>query len=352
MLTVSGVVAAFSSFIILIGLSRGLERSWIDAVKDQGTDVMAVQKYKVDPLTATLNEGLAQTIARVQGVADVTGELIDMVELETGDIVLTAGWGDGGYLWRTQPMIEGRLPATGESDGAAIGQSLADALHKKVGDPIGLGDRTFKITGILGTGDMRSTRFIVVRLRVLQEILGKPGKVSMFAIQLAPPKDSEAVVGALSRAYPDLSFTISDQIVDNNRAVIVMRGLAWGISVVSMIMAVVLILNTLLTSLMEQTHEIAMLTAVGWPASRIVGMLALEGFFITVVGSALGTLGGLAGLDWLSKQPAVVGSLKPQMSASGVGEIVLATIVVGFIASCCAGGKAVRLNVSEALKAE
>lgn len=354
-LTIAGVSVAFAAFITLIGLSRGLERSWSSAMKSQGTDVMAVQRRSVDPVAATLDESLAGRISAIPGVAEVAGELIDLVELESGEVILVAGWQQGSYLWRLQPMKRGRLPRPGEEDVVAIGAPLAEVLAKGVGDQLVLDDATFRISGIMGTGDIRSTRFVVLRLPVLQHMLGKEGRVTIFSIRLTHPEDGIAArrtLDRLSQAFPELSFSLADDVANGYFGLRMLRGFAWGTSLVALAMALVMVSTTLLTSMMERAREVALLLAVGWPLPVVIGELSLEGLLITLAGSAAGTALGLAGLNWLAAQPAVLGSLKPEVTMTMIAAVIVATLALGVVAAGFAGWRAARLEVADALRLE
>lgn len=353
--SIAGVAVAVAAFIVLVGLSRGLERSWIDGLREQGTDMLGVQPRTIDILTATLDAGLTRRLEAISGVAAAAGELVDLAELDTGDVVLVTGWEEGSYLWRTQPVLQGRLPGPGGPGEAAIGQPIADALQKTVGDDLELGGRTFRITGIFGTPSGASSRFIIVPLAPLQALLGKPGKVTVFAIALSHPEDPAAVASAqarLSKAFPTLTFSATDKVADENQMLSMLRNLAWGTSTIALVLAIVLIVNTLLMSVMERTAEIGVLSAVGWPDGRIVALLIIEGLALSATGSLLGAGLGLGALEWLTRLRRVAGLLKIQVSGTTFIEIAAVTLLLSAVGCGYPAWRAARMTTVDALRAE
>jgi len=354
-LAVSGVAVACAAWVVLVGVSSGLERSWVDSLRQQGTDMLAVQRRTVDILTATLDAGLASRLASVAGVTSVAGELVDLVELETGDVLLVSGWQEGSHLWRSQPVLRGRLPGPDEPDGAAIGLAVAEALRKDVGDAIEVAGRAFRVTGILGETAVRSPRLVILPLQALQEALGKEGKVTVFSLQVAHAGDGAAVAdlrARLSAAFPTLSFSPADHVAEADTVLRLLRAFAWGTSTVALALAVILVVNTLLMSVMERTREIGVLSAVGWSQGRVAALLIGEGILVTLTGGVLGASMGLGGLALLARLPRTAGVLITHVTAATVVQVAAAALALGALASGYPAWRAARMPPVDALRNE
>ena len=92
------------------------------------------------------------------------------------------------------------------------------------------------------------------------------------------------------------------------------KAMSWGTSLLAMLVGVLGVMNTMLMTVFERTHEICVLLAVGWKRGRIMRMIlyesALLGFFGGVVGVAIGAIG----VKVLSETPAIRGLLQPDLS--------------------------------------
>lgn len=354
-LTALGIAVAMAGFILLVGVSRALETAWVNSLHERGTHMMAVRKGVVEILTASLDEGLGDEIRTMAGVSDVAGELVDLASLETGQPVLVIGWPSDSYLWRALRVQEGRLPRDDETHSVVLGQATADALHKAPGDSLRLRRRSFHVAGTFVQSGVLGNHTMILPLTVLQDVMHRPGTVTEFNIRLVrpdDPSDVDSVQARLARAFPDLLFTETSKIADENDILRLFRAASWSTSTIALVIALVVVLNTLLMAVTERVREIGILLAVGWSAPRILAMIVLEGLALVVLGSLIGTLLGLGGLHWLSSFSPVRGFLEPHVTARMILEVTVVALLIGMLASLYPAWRAVRLNAVEALAYE
>jgi putative ABC transport system permease protein len=278
-----------------------------------------------------------------------------MMTLEGRHLTLAVGWTPGGYLWNTLRLTEGRLPLAGEENAVLLGQSAAEALSKKSGDAIRLREKTFTIVGIFRIGGVIGNNLTVLPLPVLQAMMGRQGKVTLFHIRIDRPQDPErmaAVRAQLQEAFANLSFVETSQVADNDMIIKLFRAIAWSISLIAIIIALVMVLNTLLMTVIERTREIGILAAIGWPVRRIVGLVVLEGIILALLGGAAGLALGIAGLSRLTALPVLKGIIEYEISIRLLVEILVAVAILGGFGSLYPAWRAARLDPVEALRYE
>jgi putative ABC transport system permease protein len=354
-LTALGIAVAVGCFLAIIGLSRGLEHAWVNNLMARGTHLLATQKGAVEMLTTSLDAGVGERLRAVEGVADVAGELCDMMTLESDHMTLAQGWMPGGFLSESIRLVEGRLPEAGEPNAVALGEAAAESLHKRLGDPLRLRDRTFTVVGLFRTKGVLGNNSVVLPLETLQEMMQRKGKVTVFHVRVDRPEDPgrlAAVQARLREAMPDLTFVETSAVTENNLIYEFFRTVAWSMSLIAIVIALVVVLNTLLMSVLERTHEIGVLSALGWPARRIEAMIVLEGLLLSLAGGAAGLAIGLAGLRWLTSLPRLRGLIEPEVSARLLLEVVSAVLVLGVLGSLYPAWRASRLNTVDALRYE
>ncbi len=352
-LTATGIAMAVAAFVALTGLSRGMERSFVRLFLGRDTHILAVRRQTVEIMTSTLEEALGDRLRSVEGVSAVAGELYDLVELQTGDSVLTAGWPDGSFLWSTIDLREGRVPLPLE-DGIVVGEAVAEALGAKVGHRVPIGNHDLVITGISRRSGVMSGKLVVVRLGVLQALLGRPGKVSVFNLRVERPEDPGAVAATRSRlqaAFPKLRFTLAGEVGREDGPLRFLRSIVQATSAVALLIGVVLILNTLLMSVTERRREIGVLTAVGWDGGRIVAMIVGEGIVLASLGGLLGVLVGIGALHGLAETPQLHGFLEPEVGPAALLQTALAAVLLGMAGSLYPAWRAARLKAVDALRA-
>lgn len=353
LLAVTGIAVAVGSFVALVGLSRGMERAFVETYVGRDTHVVAVRKGAVEILTATLDETLADGLRRIDGVSSVAGELYDLVETADGESVMVTGWPESSYLWRAARLREGRLPLAGEPDAALVGDLVAAALGARSGARVTLGNHDFTVTGVfVGSGAVAS-KMVVVPLKTLQRLLGRDGKVTVFNLRVARPEDAAAVAetrARLTAAFPALRFSLATEIGKDNTPLKLLGSVVWATSTAALLIALFVVANTLLMAVTERRREVGVLSAVGWTRQRIIAMIALEGLVLTAVGGAVGILIGMGALHSLAATPRFHGFLRPAMDATALRDVLAAILALGVLGSAYPAWRAARLNAVDALR--
>jgi putative ABC transport system permease protein len=353
-LTILGVSLAVSSFIALIGLARGLEQAWSRSLEDRDTHILAANKHSVELLTGSLDQRLLAQLKAVPDIQAVSGELIDLISLEGGPTVLLAGWPADSYLWQTLRFKKGQACNNLDS-GLILGQRLADGFSLSVGDKIPIRDTRLMITGIFEQGSAMIDNMVILPLPIAQQLLGRPGMVTVFNLRLTHPENPKAVAqvkNRLEQLFPNLSFTETSMITRSNRILRLLRAIAWSTSTIALLMGLFIVLNTLLMTITERTRDIGILTAVGWSAQRILAMIVSEGLILSAAGSLSGSILGWGALKWLGKLPQVQGFIEPRVSLQLLTEVFGASLVLGILGSLYPAWRATRLNSVEALRYE
>jgi len=353
--TVLGVAAAVGAFISLVGLSSGLENAWVGALLERDTHLFAVPKGIVDIMSASVDENTGKEMSKIKGIKDVSGELIDIIELDTLDMIVIAGWPVESYLWDSVSLLSGELPNSQDNEGIILGCTIAKTLGLKVGSNLTLLDEEFIVRGISTKGSVMRNNGMLLPLHSLQELTGRIGKVTSFNFRLnseANEKELQQAVNRLSHSFPKFVFTISQEAAENNSIMHVFKAMAWGTSIVAFIIGFVVIMNTLLMSVMERTKEIGVLSAIGWSPLRIVIMIIMEGIFITIAGGLAGVMSGLVGIKMIANCPQMKGLIEPSVNNSLIVIALITALFLGIIASIYPAIRAVLLKPCDALHYE
>ena len=354
-LTALGIAVAVGSFIVMVGLSQGIERAWVTNLHARGTHILAGQKGAVNRLNTSLDESLGREMERVAGVGAVAGELGDLMILEEDQTTVSAGWPAGCFLWGALHLTEGRLPAPGEADAALLGEAAAEALHKKVGDALLLQNHRFTLVGVFRMNGVLGNSAVVIPLGAMQDLMQRPGKVTGFNIRVDRPEISGRVAEVrrrLQAAFPALMFAESDTVADDDGILRLFRAIAWSVSAAALWIALVVMLNTLLMSVLERTRDVGVLSAVGWSSGRILRMFVLEGSLLALCGGIAGLLLGSAGLHWLLSLPRLRGLFETAMTAAMLFQVLIVTALLGILGSLYPAWRASRLSAVDALKYE
>jgi putative ABC transport system permease protein len=354
-LTALGVGIAVGSLIALVGSSRGFENAWVRSLAERGTDMIAVRRGTFDPLSASVDGSLGDQLRRVEGVGAVAGELVNLLVAEPDHWLVASGWERAEYLWKTVSLRAGAMPGPEQPRGVVLGETVAEGLHKSVGDALRLEERDFVVTGISKSAGALNRNALIMPIEAMQEMMDRPGKVTVFNLRLSCEGDSARVAqlkGKLAAAFPSLRFDETREVADHDQTLRFLRATAWSASAIAVLMATLVTLNTLMMSVGERTRDIGILSAVGWPAARILRMILIEGMLIALLGSALGTLMGLGVLRVIAHMPLLRGLVEPVVGARLILEVSGAALLIGVAGSLYPAWRAVRLNPVDALRHE
>jgi putative ABC transport system permease protein len=354
-LTVAGIAVAVAAFVALTGMSRALEGGWVRSLVERDTHLMALRKGAVEILTTTLDESLTTQIKEVSGVRDVAGELVDLVTVPTGQAVLMTGWPDGSFLWQTLPLRDGRVPAADEGRWVIVGEPMAEHLGVRVGDAVAIRGAPFTVAAISQPKAVLNRHALVAPLRAMQRLLDRPGRVTIFNVRLSRPDDPAAVADTrarLSARFPDVTFTESGAVAQQNEILSMLRAVAWGTSTIALLMGLLAVLNTLLMAVTERSREIALLSAMGWPQERVLWLILLEGLVLALVGSGLGTALGVGALHGISRHESLRAFLEIQVGPELLWEVVASGVALGGLGGLYPAWRAVRQPPAEVLQRE
>jgi putative ABC transport system permease protein len=354
-LSAAGIGAALAGLLALVGFSRGVDRAMVMTMEDRGTDIVAVKKGSVEILTAVLDENLAVRIRSVPGVVNVMSSIGDMVDLESGEMTYMAGWSEEGGFWSTLAVTAGKRPDPGDNGSVVLGQALAEALGKKPGDRIELSGQSFRIAGISKQASVIDDRSVMMPLPALQLLLGREGKVSGFHIRIDHPENPSRLAevrGRLAETFSEVAFVESSEMVNHTAITNLLRAMAWASSTIALVMAFVIILNTLLIAVTERTREIGVLAAIGWKPSRVIVMIVMEGVLMAAAGAVLGVGAGLLGLKLMMMHPQIGGFLQPEVTPVLVLQAVALVLAVGALGGLYPAWRATRMRPMELLRGE
>jgi putative ABC transport system permease protein len=155
---------------------------------------------------------------------------------------------------------------------------------------------TLKVLAILDGADtpVTDSRFAVMDIGWVQELLARPGRVSSLQVLLDEPLKVSEAVEQLSRVAPGLSIGPPRQRSEQMSKMIAAFQLNLSaLSMVSLLVGVFLIHNTVWTSVARRRTQIGVMRALGLPAWRVRAIFLGEALLYALPGVLLGAAGGV-----------------------------------------------------------
>ncbi len=251
-------------------------------------------------------------------------------------------------------MAAGTSRALADGD-LLIDTNTANAQHLSVGDTVPVrfaltGPTTMRIGGIFQPNALAGKYLVsdAFFLRHFQNPL--PGAV------LLNTSGNSGVQQAVERAlapYPNVEVQSRAQFEASQSAQVnQLLGLVYALLALAVLIALIGIVNTLMLSVFERTHEIGLLRAVGMKRRQIRAMIRSESVILAVFGAVIGIIVGTGlGIALVSALHAQ-GITDTVVPISNLVIFLILAALLGLLAASWPARRAARLDVLAAIAAE
>ena len=143
-------------------------------------DMSSVTKRSLTP--KPFDASVRDRIAKLPRIAATCNLLVQVTSVEDSDLMILSAREWGGFSWNNLKLISERMPHDATEEAVVLGQTAAEILKKKVGDPIQIETKELKVVGIV-KGGRSSKRISLLFAALCKESPAPPTRStpSMFA---------------------------------------------------------------------------------------------------------------------------------------------------------------------------
>ena len=330
------------------------------SIKGQINDVFTVQ-FKGDYAVTTDNQftgGLSPSLAlelndlqevdKASGIGFITvklnekGQYFTTIDPATVDGVLDIGLINAKYSDLTTDSI-----FLSESYSLRKNLPLGSAVNVTLGDAT---QRELTVRGLYEFDELAGN-FVVNRAMIAKSsVVNFDIGVYIVAKKGIPDGEVQAALGKAVKKYGQGELLTKQEYINKQSGQVnQLLGLIYGLLMLSIIIAFVGIIITLLLSVFERQRELGLLRAVGMTRSQVRTTVRWESVITSLLGAVLGIILGI-GLGWI-----IVFALKDQGLTSFKLPIVptivimIISFIVGLFAAIYPAWRATRVNILDAL---
>jgi putative ABC transport system permease protein len=236
-------------------------------------------------------------LKRIEGI-DATAHALLLWEFAEKGFRTIMGVDDGqsalGAVKVRDWIKQGRFP---EKPGEiALEKHFAKFQKAGPGDTFQIGGHTFTVAGIIEIkeGAQVAAANIYMPIDSARMLLAqKPDALNLVYLRLNDPSMLNQVKSQLTVQIKGASISSSDSFIELMGGVsMISEKFSFIASLVGLLGAALLIMKTMIANLVERSHEIGILKAVGWTPQEIQKQLTAEVFVQAVIGGILGILIG------------------------------------------------------------
>lgn len=339
---------AFWSCATLSSLARGL--SWgmaEDAIKTLSGHIQLQEPhYKDDPSidnSFSIKSVDPELFRRreVVGVAariQVPGVIMSERDSLGVSLVGISPEEEKGVSFLPESISYGRFLESPDDPGIIVGERLLTLLQTDIGKKVvlmsqsaqkELSERGFRVVGTFKS-KLRSTEesYVFIGRNVAQNMLKAPDSISQISILLADKEEIETFTSFLSTRTGGLSVLSWEDINPFASAIIKLQSRFIGFLFLLVFVAVSFgVINTLLMSVFERTHEIGLIRAIGMKPIGVVMQVVFEATILTMIGSAIGNIASWATIHLLLNKGVDISLFAEGAEYFGAGKIIFPVVV-------------------------
>jgi putative ABC transport system permease protein len=389
-LTLLGIAIGIMAIISLMAIGEGMQEAVTGELSSLSDTIIVTTGEGLSTSSMGMGGGISLSedngeylterdiadIQRIHGVKDVNTQLssIGIARYNGEDVSV--------YIigMETEPMElkysredleSGSLLKEGDKNKIVIGYDVAHEYFDTdiyIGGRIKINGKKFVVNGIFaeqGGGSISPTsNVILLALEDFKKLTGesdiRSATVTVYDIDEVD-SIAEKIEQEINENHGEddyASATTMSSILESIQSVIgIMQMVLLAIASIALVVASIGIMNTMLTSVMERTHDIGIMKAIGATNKDVMLIFIIEGILVSIVGGAFGILFGIFGSQAISALMARSGmgggmTLIPVITMTSIGLAVGVSILVGVLSSLYPAWKAARMSPIEAVRYE
>jgi lipoprotein-releasing system permease protein len=377
-----GVMALITVIAVMTGLQRDLQQKILGSnphiyVFEQGGSGFRMNNYgavlakvRSTPGVVSAQPFVMTQVGIMRGQYAVAGQILGIDPRATG-----APMTDIERQIRRGELKFG--PTRSGEAGVLVGRRLADKLSVLTGDVITVGGfeniretptglmppiRKYEVTGIFTTGMYEyDSNNMYVELPTVQDLLSLDSTtVSGIAVNVRDPWKADAVSDSLHARLSFPYYTNDWQELNASLfSALKLEKLAMALILFLIVLVAAFnIISTLIMVVADKTREIGILKSMGLTRGSVLRIFVLQGLAIGLIGTALGTGGGLGLVALLAKYQFItlpgdvyfIDRLPVALDPFDVVWIIGASLVIAFAATIYPARQASKLMPVEAIR--
>ncbi len=349
--TASALIVGLALVSAVTVIVASAQRSLEELIDDQfGAELIVSTPTGQQPFAT----GVGDTIAEIDGVEYVVRQSVGPASLGGETIGITALGGGPVESVYSLEELDGDLDALGAGT-AIVGRSFAENNGLGIDSEVALlfpsgEQRTLQIVAIFEPSVLLEG--LVLSMDDYRDV-GGAAQDTLLLITVDAEADSESVVQQVeSAADSNPLLQVADQTAVKEQNAAQLNQLLYIIYAMlglSIIIAALGVVNTMVLSVLERTRELGMLRAVGAGRRQVRRMIRWEAVLVSLLGAVAGLAIGIVAAAGLQRALATTGIDQLVIPSGTVVVLLIAAVVIGVVGAWFPARRATKLNILDAI---
>lgn len=389
-LTLLGIAIGIMAIVALMSIGEGMQQAVVGELSSlSDTIIVTTGGISVNPMGGGFSESNVDNYFTERDVDDIYRingiDSIDAIVFSAGLVEFDGEIQTASILGLEADRIadffgieflgleSGEFMSVGDQNRCIIGYSVAHEyfdVDVDVGNKIVINNKNFVVNGIYkeqGAGmSIPTDDYIHLTPKDFKKVTGEENITGiLIRVSDSHLNKMDSIAGEIEFAinenhgsddYANV-ITMSSILESIQQVIGIIQMVLIGIAAIALVVAAIGIMNTMLTSVMERTHEIGIMKAIGARNSDVMVIFIMEGIIISVIGGSVGIALGIVGSEGFSSVSGsgVMGSfvaISPVVTLSSVLISLFVAVMVGALSSLYPARKAAKMSPIEAVRYE
>jgi putative ABC transport system permease protein len=174
--------------------------------------------------------------------------------------------------------------------------------------------------------------------------------VSLLLLSLEDSTQTEKIVNKINEQFSQMKAVESQQLPENIGSVKSIFYFSKIVSVMTLLIAVAVLLNTFIMAISERTKEIGILSAIGWSRQMIIAIFLAESLMLSFGGALVGYLVSYPVMIFLQDSFPSINAYLPQEPTIGVFlNVSLMALLIGLLSVIFPAFYGTKIKIAKAI---
>ncbi len=288
--TIFSISMIICMYTLLTAITDSFTNQFKKLLNEENIDIIVQSKYSASPISSSISQKDLQAIVSDKSISNYFTIAIGKKRYKDKSIIYLLGMNDFSKISNKLGinLIEGKTFSLGTNE-ILISDKLLNMKKLKIGDEIKLSNKdSFKIVGTFHSWISFFNSSIIGDLHKIRILMGKQNKTNMLFLNLKKDYNEKNTIEMINNNFDDLQAIKSSDFSQSLGSIKNLFYLSDIISILTLIIASAILINTFLIAMYERAKEIGILSTLGWSKTMIIYIFVVESVSLALLGGFLG----------------------------------------------------------------